>query len=244
MMWPILCKVQYETLREVFKSKDIWIQLGVSFVANWIIGPIILNVLAWITLPDLPGYRRGVILLSPARCIAMVLIWNTLAKGSADYCAVLVAVNSLLQIILYSPLAYFYLNTVSSWIEPTSNTTSITNSVVISWMAVLKSVVIYLGIPFVFALITRFGLLKLRDKTWLTSKFLPWFGLVSLLGLIYTILVMFSMQGHRVISNIGQVFRIMVPLILYFSIMFFATCIWCTLQICCYTIIHCKLEQL
>ncbi|GLB37286.1 putative arsenical-resistance protein ACR3 [Lyophyllum shimeji] len=213
MMWPILTKVQYEQLPKLFSSSRIWIHLGISLVLNWIVGPFIMLGLAWATLPDLPTYRTGVILVGLARCIAMVMIWNHLAKGDAEYCAILVIVNSVLQIVLYSPYALLFINTLGGRSQP---------SIHVSYGAVAISVLIYLGIPLVAGVVTRYCVWSLASKTFLETKFIPLFSPLALLGLLYTILVMFAYQGHHILHNLRSVFRVFVPMILYFVIMWSA----------------------
>ncbi|KAF8063603.1 sodium bile acid symporter family-domain-containing protein [Lyophyllum atratum] len=213
MMWPILTKVQYEQLPKLFTSSRIWIHLGISLILNWILGPLLMLGLAWATLPDLPTYRTGVILVGLARCIAMVMIWNQLAKGDSEYCAILVIINSVLQIILYSPYALLFINTIGG---------STQSSVHVSYGAVAISVLIYLGIPLAAGVITRYSVWYLSSKTFLETKFIPLFSPIALLGLLYTILVMFAYQGHHILHNIRSVFRVFVPMILYFIIMWSA----------------------
>ncbi|KAH8834282.1 arsenical-resistance protein ACR3 [Flagelloscypha sp. PMI_526] len=218
MMWPALCKIQYEQFPIIFRSRAIYRQLGISLVLNWIIGPFIMLGLAWATLPDLPTYRTGVIFVGLARCIAMVVVWNDLARGNPEYCAILVLINSLMQLVLYSPLAVFFVNVIGRESE-----------VRINYGSVAISVLIYLGIPLVLAIITRYAVWSLKSKEFLTGRFLPLFGPLSLIGLLYTIIVMFAYQGHHIISNIGHVFRVFVPMFLYFLIMWsftFGTILW------------------
>ncbi|KAF5386026.1 hypothetical protein D9615_002631 [Tricholomella constricta] len=213
MMWPILAKVQYEQLPKLFTTSRIWLHVGISLFLNWIVGPLIMLGVAWATLPDLPTYRTGVILVGLARCIAMVMIWNRLAKGDPEYCAILVIINSILQIILYSPYALLFINTIGGSNQP---------DVHVSYGAVAISVLIYLGIPLVAGVVTRYGVWYLTSKTFLETKFLPLFSPLALLGLLYTILVMFAYQGHHIVHNLGPVFRVFVPMILYFVIMWSA----------------------
>lgn len=209
MMWPILTKVQYETFPALFTSQRLWTHIVLSVFLNWIIGPFIMLGLSWATLPDLPTYRTGVIMVGLARCIAMVMIWNQLAHGDGNYCAILVMINSVLQIVLYSPFAVLFINIIGNQ----------ESSIHVSYGKVAISVLIYLGIPLVAGAITRYGVWLLTSKCFLNEKFLPLFGYISLLGLLYTIIVMFAYQGHQIIHNLGPVFRTMVPLILYFAIM-------------------------
>jgi ACR3 family arsenite transporter len=211
MMWPVLTKVQYETLPKIFQSSRIWIQIGLSLFLNWIIGPFVMLGLAWATLPDLPTYRTGVIMVGLARCIAMVMIWNQLAKGDSNYCAILVVVNSVLQIILYSPYALWFINVISGGKNQ--------SAIHVSYGNVAISVLIYLGIPLLAGVTTRYTVWYLTSKTFLETRFIPLFSPLALLGLLYTILVMFAYQGHHIVHNLGPVFRVFVPMILYFIIM-------------------------
>ncbi|CEL94557.1 unnamed protein product [Vitrella brassicaformis CCMP3155] len=214
MMYPVLCKVRYEKLPEIFRYKGFLQQLLLSLVLNWIIGPALMTALAWATLPDLPAFRVGIIMVGLARCIAMVLIWNMLASGHSEFCAVLVAVNSVLQIFLYSPFAYIY-------IELLGGSDDVVN---VSLVMILKSVAIFLGIPVVAGFLTRLiirGMCGLRD--WYDNKLMPVMGPLALVGLLFTIVVMFAAQGERVIDEIGNVCRVAVPLILYFGITFVST---------------------
>lgn len=216
MMYPVLCKVQYERLPSILVTRQVWIQIGISVFINWIIGPIIMTALAWATLPDLPGFRTGVVMVGLARCIAMVLIWNHLADGDADYCALLVAINSILQIALFSPYSVLFINIIPSWFGA-----SIDSAIHVDVEPVAISVLIYLGIPLAAGAVTRFSLMGLFGRKWYENKFLPWVGPWALIGLLYTIIVMFANQGHQIIDNIGSVFRVAVPLFVYFVIMFF-----------------------
>ncbi|KAI9031860.1 sodium bile acid symporter family-domain-containing protein [Phycomyces nitens] len=216
MMYPVLCKVQYERLPVLLTDRKVWIQIGISLFINWIIGPIVMTAVAWATLPDLPGFRTGVIMVGLARCIAMVLIWNQLAGGDADYCAILVAINSVLQIALYSPYAKLFINIIPGWFGAQADLT-----IDASIWPVAQSVLIYLGIPLAAGFLTRLILCYFKGKQWYNSTFVPYVGPFALLGLIYTIIVMFANQGHHIIENIGSVFRVAVPLVLYFAIMFF-----------------------
>ncbi|KAJ6608308.1 sodium bile acid symporter family-domain-containing protein [Mycena sp. CBHHK59/15] len=220
MMWPVLTKVQYETLPQIFRSSGIWTHIGLSLFFNWIVGPLVMVGLAWATLPDLPTYRTGVIMVGMARCIAMVLIWCQLAKGDGNYCAILVVINSVLQIILYSPYTLLFVNVVGG---------KSTSHLHLSYGKVAISVLIYLGIPLAAGIVTRYTVWRLTSKAFLEERFLPLFGPWALIGLLYTIIVMFAYQGHHIIQNIGPVFRVFVPMILYFVIMWssaFALVYW------------------
>ncbi|KAF5351621.1 hypothetical protein D9756_007440 [Leucocoprinus leucothites] len=210
MMWPVLTKVQYEKLPGLFSSRKIWIHIGISLVLNWLIGPFLMLGLAWATLPDLPTYRTGVIMVGIARCIAMVMIWNSIAQGDAEYCAILVVLNAILQIILYSPYALLFINVIGGHDA---------QNIHVSYRDVAISVLIYLGIPLVAGLVTRYTVWLCAGKQFLEKKFLPFFSPIALLGLLYTIIVLFAYQGHQILHNLGPVFRVFVPLILYFVIM-------------------------
>ncbi|KAH0272684.1 arsenical-resistance protein, partial [Aureobasidium melanogenum] len=217
MMYPILCKVKYETLHLAFKEKKLWGQIGFSIVMNWIVAPFLMLALSWAFLPDKSGLREGLILVGLARCIAMVLIWTGLAGGDNEYCAILVAINSILQIVLYAPLAISFINVIShssSGITPSYSTVS-------------TSVAAFLGIPLGAAILTRLVLRALTKHDWYDRVFLKWVAPWSLIGLIYTIIVLFASQGHRVVHQIISVVRVAAPLIVYFIIIFGIT-LWVT----------------
>jgi len=215
MMYPVLAKVKYEELSRLRKSYKLF---GVSAVLNWIIGPALMFGLAWLTLSDLPQYREGVIIVGLARCIAMVLIWNMLAGGCSERCAALVAINSIFQIFFFAPLAYFYLTFLSSRIAGLQQ-----EAIDISIWDIAKSVLIFLGIPLVAGLITRLALVRRKGKEWYDGKFSPKLGPYALIGLLFTIIVMFSMKGEHILKQPIDVVRIAVPLLMYFFIMFFVS---------------------
>lgn len=220
MMYPVLAKVKYEELSKITKAGE---QFTVSLILNWLIGPLVMFLLAWLFLPDLPHYRTGLIIVGLARCIAMVLIWNMLAGGDSEYCAVLVALNSVFQIVMYSPLAYFYLRVVPSWFGAEGTV------VHISMWDIAKSVLIFLGIPLAAGVITRFTLIGRKGKEWYETRFMPRLGPTALVGLLFTIVVMFSMQGDKILAAPLDVLRVAIPLLAYFVLMFFisfAISIW------------------
>ncbi|KAJ2977701.1 hypothetical protein NUW58_g7730 [Xylaria curta] len=217
MMYPILCKVRFESLAEVFADRGIWKQIGFSIVMNWIVAPFLMLGLAWATLPDQPDLRTGLILVGLGRCIAMVLIWTDLAGGDGEYCAILVAINSVLQIVLFAPLAVFFIRVISRE----------SGELAVPYDVVATSVAVFLGIPFGAALISRFGLRAIAGPEWYRDVFLRFVAPWSLIGLLYTIIVLFAYQGQQVVHQIVSVVRVAVPLVLYFVIIFFLT-LWIT----------------
>lgn len=208
MMWPILTKVQYERLPQMFSTKRLWYQLSMSLVLNWILGPFLMLGLAWATLPDLADYRVGVIMVGLARCIAMVMIWNKIARGDSTTCAIIVIINSILQIVLYAPLAVLFINVISD-----------DDQFSLEYSDVAIAVAIYLGIPLAAGVVTRFLVLGLFGPDFFHRKFLPFFGPLSLLALLYTIIIIFAEQAQHILDNLGPVFRTFVPLVLYFALM-------------------------
>jgi ACR3 family arsenite transporter len=211
MMYPVLAKVKYEQLGKITEAKE---QFSVSLLLNWVIGPAIMFILAWAFLPELPGYRTGLIITGLARCIAMVLIWNMLAGGDSEYCAVLVALNSLFQIVMYSPLAYFYLRVVPEWL-------GVEGTIVqVSMWDIAKSVLIFLGIPLLAGALTRLVMVKRKGVEWYDNQFAPRLGPTALVGLLFTIIVMFSMQGDKILANPLDVVKVAIPLGIYFILMF------------------------
>jgi len=211
MMYPVLAKVRYESIGEHVADRRL---LGTSLFFNWVLGPIVMFALAWAFLPDLPAYRNGLVLIGLARCIAMVLIWNSLACGSAELAAVLVALNSVFQILTYSFLGWLFLSVVPGWFGGTSAV------VEVSMWEIARSVLIFLGIPLLAGYLTRRVLVAWRGETWYTGTFMPRFGPTALIGLLYTIVLMFAMQGNRILQLPVDVLRIAAPLVVYFFVMF------------------------
>ncbi|KAK1451172.1 arsenical-resistance protein [Colletotrichum cuscutae] len=213
MMYPILCKVQYEKLHTIFRTREIWIQLGFSIILNWIVAPLFMLALSWAFLPDKQGLRNGLILVGVARCIAMVLIWTSLARGDGNYCAILVAVNSFLQIVLFAPVALLFIRVIGQDYSISS----------ISYSTVASAVGIFLGIPLGAAILTRLSLVYTTGVDTYNSKVIPFLAPWSLIGLLYTIIVLFASQGSQVVHQIVSVVRVAAPLAVYFSVIFSAT---------------------
>ena len=212
MMYPVLARVKYEELHRLATA---WRAFSLSLVLNWIVGPFLMFSLGWLLLWDHPAYREGIIIVGLARCIAMVLVWNMLARGDNDYAAVLVALNSIFQMLMFSVLGYFFISVLSPHLGRTD-----AQALDISMWDIARSVLIFLGVPLVGGYLTRKVLVARKGAAWYDGVFIPRIGPTALVGLLYTIVLMFAMQGHRILELPFDVVRIALPMLVYFGAMF------------------------
>lgn len=216
MMYPPLAKVKYEELGNVFSYKK---QFALSLILNWIIAPTLMFVLAVVLLPDKPEYAIGMAIIGISPCIAMVIVWNTLGKGDNEYCAVLVAINSIFQILFYTFYLYFFVTFLPRILGLHWGSYSVS----VSMMDVAKSVLLYLGVPFLLGFLSRIFLVRLKSKEWYDTVFIPKISPLALIALLYTIVIMFATKGNQIVGNPFDVIRIAIPMLIYFAIMFFGS---------------------
>jgi len=217
MMYPVLAKVRYGHLGAVARDRRMLLS---SLALNWVIGPAVMFTLAWLLLPDQPAYRTGLVIVGLARCIAMVLIWNDLSCGDREAAAVLVAINSLFQIVAFAFLGYFYLKILPGWLGLS------TVGLHLSIATIAETVAIFLGVPLVAGSLTRTLGERAKGREWYEEKFLPRIGPLALVGLLYTIVILFALQGHAITARPGEVARIALPLLGYFAVMWFGSFAW------------------